>query len=366
MTKTLTKPFLLILVALVLLSCYLIFKPFLTEILVAAIMASIFYVPFERFSGFLGGRRNIAAILMCLLLLIIIILPSIKLVVYAGDKSISAYNATVAFFDDHSLNDFFKMDIFQQGALRFLHLENLDFNNSAVKNAVLSIFQQSSDWLLSGASMLIKGTTGFIVSLFLIIITMFFFFVDGKKMLQRLMYLSPLPNKYDHEIFDKFRGVSFSIFISTFVAAAAQGLVGAIGFAIVGFPAFLAGVLVALLSLLPYVGSMIFYIPVGIYYLLIGSIWQGIFVLLWGAVVIGSTDNIIRTYMIKDKAEVNPIFVLFSIIGGIVLFGFWGVVLGPLIIALAVTVFHIYEIEFCADLDGGDCSERKAINKKSS
>jgi predicted PurR-regulated permease PerM len=94
---------------------------------------------------------------------------------------------------------------------------------------------------------------------------MFFFFVDGKKMLTRLMYLSPLPNKYDQEIFKKFRSVSFTIFISTFVAAIAQGVVGAIGFAIVGFPAFLAGVLVALLSLLPYIGSMVFYIPVGIY-----------------------------------------------------------------------------------------------------
>jgi predicted PurR-regulated permease PerM len=296
---------------------------------------------------------------MCLLLLIIIILPSIKLVIYAGGKSVTAYNSTVEFFDKHSLNDFFQTEVFQRGALRYFHFERLDFNNSAVKDAILNTFKESSDWLLSGASLIIKETAGFVISLFLIIITMFFFFVDGKKMLTRLMYLSPLPNKYDQEIFKKFRSVSFTIFISTFVAAIAQGVVGAIGFAIVGFPAFLAGVLVALLSLLPYIGSMVFYIPVGIYYLLVGDIWQGIFILLWGALVIGSTDNIIRTYMIKDKAEVNPIFVLFSIIGGIALFGFWGVILGPLIIALAVTVFHIYELEFCSQLESVGCESVK-------
>lgn len=169
------------------------------------------------------------------------------------------------------------------------------------------------------------------------------------------MVLSPLSNKHDKIIFKKFRKVSYAIFVSTFVASIAQGVVGAIGFAIVGFPAFLAGVMIALLSLLPYVGSMIFYVPIGLFYLLSGDIWQGIFVLSWGFFIIGTIDNIIRAYMIKDDAEVNPIFVLFSILGGISLFGFWGVILGPLIIALMVTIFHIYELEFCDALEGENC-----------
>jgi len=359
MPKNLTKPFLLILVLLVIVGCYLVFRPFLTEILVAAILASIFYVPFSRFAKFLKGRRNLAALLMCLLLLVIIILPSVKLAVYAGEKSVIAYNATVEFFNTHSFNEVSQSDLFQRGPLRFLNLDRIDLTNSAVKETVLNVLEKSSNWLISGASLAIKQTTTFLVSLVLIIITMFFFFVDGRRMLTRLMYLSPLPNKYDEEIFHKFRSVSYTIFVSTFVAALAQGVVAAIGFAIVGFPAFLAGVVVALLSLLPYVGSMIFYVPVGIYYFLVGDIWQGIFILLWGFLVIGTVDNIIRAYMIKDRAEVNPIFVLLSILGGIVLFGFWGVVLGPLIVALAVTIFHIYELEFCGSLEGKGCEEVK-------
>ncbi|MHB8904399.1 MAG: AI-2E family transporter, partial [Patescibacteria group bacterium] len=132
---------------------------------------------------------------------------------------------------------------------------------------------------------------------------------------------------------------------------------------IVGFPPFLAGVLVALLSLLPYLGSMIFYVPVGLYYLAVGKIWQGIFVLLWGMLIIGTIDNVIRTYMIKGKVAVNPIFAFFSILGGIALFGFWGMILGPLIIALAVTVFHIYEIEFADSLERRPEEEAPAIKK---
>lgn len=357
MPQKLTKPFILILVVLVLAGCYLVFRPFLTEIIVAAVMASVFYTPFLRFSKFLKGRRNLAAILMCLLLLVIVILPAVKLMIYAGEKSVVAYSATVEFFNDHSMNDIFKTEIFQRGALRYLNFDSI-VHNESLKNAFLNTLKASSNWLLSGATFALKETTNFVISLVLIIIAMFFFFIDGKKMMIKLMYLSPLQNKYDRELFRKFRTISRTTFISTFVVAIAQGIVGAIGFAIVGFPVFLAGVLVTLLSLIPYVGSMIFYVPVGLFYLLTGQIWEGIFILLWGFLVIGTIDNIIRTYMIsKEEAEINPIFVFFSILGGIVLFGFWGVIIGPLLVALAVTVLHIYELEFCESLEGENCRE---------
>lgn len=360
MTKSLTKPFLLILLGLVLVGCYFIFKPFLTEILVAAILVSIFYTPYLKLIKFLKGRQNLAALLMCFFLVILIIIPTVRLVIYAGQQLATAYAQAINFFNSHSVNG-----VIQTSALPDKLLGTINFsqyyNNDTFKNFFLDVFKQLSNWLLSGATMLVKGTTNFIISLFIIIITMFFFFVDGKKMLERFMYLSPLPNVYDREIFQKFRAVSYTTILSTFVTAAAQGLVGAIGFAIVGFPAFLAGMLVALLSLLPYIGSMIFYVPMGVYYLLVGKIWQGIFILLWGMIVISNIDNIIRAYMIKGKAQVNPIFVVFSILGGIALFGFWGVVIGPLIISIAVTIFHIYELEFCNSLDDGCNAENKEI-----
>lgn len=367
MNKSLTKPFLLILVFLVLVGTYFIFRPFLTEIFVAAILATVFYTPFSRLTVFLKGRNNLAALIMCLLLLVVIILPALKLLVYAGEKSVAAYNSSVEFFSENTVNDFFQVDFFQQGALSYLNFGAMDFDSQAFQDTMLEALKQSSNWLISGATFALRETTSFIISLLMIILAMFFFFVDGKKMLDRLMYLSPLPNKYDQEIFRKFRAVSYSTFSSTFVAAGAQGVLGAIGFAIVGFPAFLAGVLVALLSMLPYLGAAIFYVPVAAYYLLIGQIWQGVFILLWGMLIISTIDNVIRTYMIKGDTEINPIFVLFSILGGIMLFGFWGVILGPLILALTVTIFHIYELEFCESLEGENCdAERKALGSESS
>jgi len=362
MTQNFTKSFLIILVAAVLFIAYLIFRPFLTEIFVAAVLVSVFYTPFEYLTKALRGSRNLAALLMCLILVLVIIVPVAKMISYGGQKSVGLYSSTAYFFENNTFGDVFKSDFFQSSPLRYLNLDQINVGSEAFQSTILEVSKKVSNVFISGATVVFKETTKFVVSLALIIMTMFFFFVDGPKMLRRIMYLSPLPNNHDQIIFNKFRKVSYTIFISTFVAAAAQGVVGAIGFGFVGFPPLLAGVLVALLSLLPYVGSMIFYVPVGIFYLLSGDIWQGIFILAWGAIVIGTIDNIIRAYMIKGDAEVNPIFVLFSILGGLSLFGFWGIILGPLIIALMVTVFHIYELEFCASLDGGDC---QAIKEKS-
>jgi predicted PurR-regulated permease PerM len=344
MPKKLSKPFLIILVVASLIACYFVFQSFLTELVIAAVLATIFYKPFEQLAAFLGNRRNLAALMMCLFLLAILIIPSIQLIGYTSEKSIQAYSETTAYFSNHNLSDVFKSSLFQR--LNFL---NVNFDNDLVKNSLLDFLKKSSDWMISGATSVIVNTTGFLASLVMIILTMFFFFVDGKNMLEKLMHLSPLEDKYDREIFNKFKEISYTTMVSTFVVAIAQGLVGALGFAVVGFPAFLAGVLVALLSLLPYLGSMIFYIPVGLYYLIVGDTWQGVFVLAWGFFIIGTIDNIIRAWMLKGKAMINPIFILFSILGGIILFGFWGVVLGPLIVSIAATILHIYSLEFCSD-----------------
>lgn len=363
MPKNLTKPFLLILVFLVIVGCYLVFRPFLTEILMAAILATIFYKPYIALTKAMKGRQNLAALLMCLLLVSLVILPSVKLIIYGAEKSVVAYEETISFFSSHNIGDVLNSDTFKKTPLHYLNLNSYDFQNKAFQDTMIAAAKESSSWLISGATNVVKETTSFVFSLLLIILTMFFFFVDGKKMLNRLMYLSPLPNKYDQEIFLKFRDVSYTTLVSTFVAAFAQGITGAIGFAIVGFPVFLAFIFVTLLSLLPYLGSIIFYVPVAIYYLLVGEIWQGIFVLAWGMFIIGSIDNVVRAYMIKDKAQINPIFVFFSILGGLSLFGFWGVIIGPLIVALAVTIFHIYELEFCRQLDGDGCEEIKEEEK---
>ena len=341
MKKLIYRPFLICLVLICLVVLFLLFKPFIIEIIIATAIVSIFYSFYEKLAKILWNKKYLASFIMCLLLLLIVIIPVTKIIIYASQKASIAYNSV-----NEVLN---KADFIKSGILDKLNIN--DSSEEIVKNFVVDITSNIRDWLLSGTTAIVKGTTSFIISLAIIILTMFFFFVEGKSLAKKIIVLSPLPNKYDLEIIRKFRVVSRTTFISVFVTAFVQGLLGSLGFLVISWPFIFVFVIMAFLSLIPYIGSSIFYIPAGIYLILSGQVWQGIFILAWCFIVVSNIDELIRAYIIKGKAEVNPIFIVFSIIGGIALFGFWGVIIGPLIISLAVTIFYLYELEYDGSLE---------------
>jgi predicted PurR-regulated permease PerM len=336
-----TRIFLLAILFAVLGACFFLFRPFLIIILVAAILASIFYKPYEWLAKKIGGRKKIAAAIMCILIILVIVIPLTNLIIFGAQKSVAAYSETMNFLNTGGFENTIKKDPFKSAE------KLLNIDSEGLKAIILDVAQKSSNFLVSGATGFLKGTTTFIVSLILIVFTLFFFFVDGQKMLERLMYWTPLPDKYDYLIFKKFRDVSYTVFLSTFLVALAQSILVAIAFFIVGLPAFFPAIATALLSMIPFFGAWLIWVPASIYLLVTGHIWQGIFMIIFGATIISTVDNVIRMYMINGKAEVHPIFVLFSVLGGISLFGFWGIIIGPLLISLAVTILNIYdEIEY--------------------
>lgn len=335
----LSKSFLMFCIVAILYICYNIFKPFLVIIVVATILVTIFYGPYEQLVITLRGRKNLASLIMCLLVAVLVIVPIANFMVYSAQRSLETYDLTRDFFGRHDVSTTIKNEFWDK-------YNYLGLGGDTFKSALIEVAKKVNDWIVNGTGSIIKGTTNFFFSLIMIIFTMFFFFIDGSRMLEKLMYWTPLPNKYDKEIFKKFKDVSYSTIISTFVTAIAQGLIGAIGFMIVGVPAFFAGIAMAFLSLLPYIGAAFIWFPVGVYLLVMGEIWQGVFLFIWGIGVVATVDNLIKAYIIKGKAQVHPIFIIFSILGGITFFGFWGVVFGPLVISLAVTILHIYELEY--------------------
>jgi len=339
--NNIARVFLLTLLVGVLFFCFLVFKPFLIEIIAAAILVSIFYTPYEWLVKKLKGRKKTSALLMCILVALLVIIPMTNFLVYTAQRSVVAYDNLQVYIADIGSGK-------SSQQINTIYLKVYDYivNNTWLKNAILQSADIAKDWLATGAANIIAGTAGFIFSLVLIIFTMFFFFIDGERMVKNLMYWTPLPNQYDKEIFKKFRDVSYSTVMSTFVTAIAQGMIGGVGLMIVGVPAFFASIAMAFLSLLPYFGAALVWFPIAIYLLVTTSIWKGLVLLAWGSLIVSWTDNLLRAYLIKTKAQVHPIFVIFSILGGITLFGFWGVIFGPLIISLAVTVLHIFEMEY--------------------
>lgn len=336
--------FLIIILAGILFLCYLLLRPFLIEIVLSAVLVTIFYPLYLKLVYWTRGRISLSATIICVGILLVVLVPFSYFILYLAQKLLAAYAGLSAIPSSEVVRF---IDTYITQNLRFINQNVFD-----VRQFITSALSTIQSVLLPAASSVIKGTTGFVISLVLILITMFFMFRDGRSALVRLMRLTPLSNKYDKLIWMKFRDVSYSAIVSTFVIAIIQGLTGGLAFFIVGIPPFIPIVLMIIASILPYIGASLIWGPVGIYLILTGSLWQGIFLLVWGLLVVSMADNILRPIMIKGKAKVHPMIVFFSIIGGIPLFGFWGIVFGPLIVALTVTILHIYELEYANLLDG--------------
>ena len=335
--------FILVILIGILYFCYLLFKPFITEIIIAGVLVAIFYPAFLKIVYWTRGRLYLSSFIICFLILLVIIVPFTYFIFYLAQQVLNLYGNYSSGLIQAILN-FSDAQIWN----------NLNLFNKEVFNFqefIIDSISQSQRYIIPGASSILRSASEFFVSLVIVFITMFFLFLDGRALLKRVMQLTPLSNKYDKLIWMKFRDVSYSSIVATFITSFVQAVTAMIAFFIVGIPVFIAGVLIFLFSFVPYIGTAFVWLPIGLYLLIVGEVWQGIFILLWGGIIISLVDNFLRPYLIKNKAKVHPMIIFFSIFGGLVLFGIWGVVFGPLIVSLALTLLHIYELEYSRVLE---------------
>lgn len=319
--------------------CYLLIKPFLYQIIIAGILVSIFYPVYLKVLFWTRGRLALSSLIVCLLIFLLLIIPFSLFLYYLANEAIALYASLASYGAGNAIYQFFNSNFWQNVNVKAKDLID-------VQKFLMDSVTFARGYIISGATSLITGVTNFVISLVIVFFTMFFMFIEGRTLLRRLMQLTPLSNRYDKLIWMKFRDVSYTTIVASFITAFAQAFVGAVGFLIVGLSPLLAGVLIFIFSFLPYVGTVIVWLPAAIYLFVIGKIWQGIFMVIWGVLVISLIDNFIRPILIKGKAQVHPMIIFFSIFGGISLLGIWGVIFGPLVIALASTVLHIYELQY--------------------
>ncbi len=318
------------------------FRPFLINIVLAGVLASFFYPLYERLAVKVHSDA-FAAFLTTLLIALLVFIPFVNFSIYVVNRSIDAYAQVKPYIQD----EMFLGDI----TARFIEaLTIIKVDPEQLYQTIATFGERFNGFLLSASSAIVKGTTGFLFNALVIFLSIYYLLLDGKKLMIRLMNLTPLPNKYDVELFSTFREVSYSTIVSTFSVAVFQGLLGGIGFMIVGLPGFFAGVVMGFLSVIPYVGAFIIWAPTAVYLFATGSLWQGI-VLASIGVIVSSGDNVLRAYLIKGRVQIHELLVFFSLIGGIIVFGFWGVVIGPLILSLLFTIINIYEKEFAQQLE---------------
>jgi predicted PurR-regulated permease PerM len=158
------------------------------------------------------------------------------------------------------------------------------------------------------------------------------------------MQVSPIGSKYEIMLYKKFTETASATIKGTILVGGIQGAIGGIMFAIAGIDsALIWGIFMVFFSIIPGVGPLIIWFPAAIFLILTGSIWQGIFIILVGTFVIGTIDNLLRPLFVGKDSEMHPLLILLSTLGGIALFGLSGFLMGPIIAALFVSFWEIYE-----------------------
>lgn len=188
---------------------------------------------------------------------------------------------------------------------------------------------------------LVGGAVGIAVQIALIVFAMFYLFKDARLVRTRLYELVPVENRRIRDFFVRTRDVIIACAYGTLLVSVVQGSLGGIAFWVLGLPSpILWGVVMMLASIIPTLGAFIVWIPAAVYLAATGHAWQAVALTVWGTVVVGLTDNLLRPILIGNRARMHELLVFFGVLGGLELFGVLGLFIGPVIFAITVSLME--------------------------
>ena len=324
---------------------FMLFKPFLSAILTAAVLAATFHSTYYYLLK-KTNKKAISSLATCFLVLMIIVLPTLTLFGLVANEANGFYQkiSTDSSYQNHVvevLNNFKKSSVLQTFNLeQFFQQNQIDKTVQKIGSGVLTVIQKTY-----------QNVVASILWIFVMFFSLYYFLIDGHRIIEKAMYLSPLKDKYEKELSQKFSSMVRATLKGTIIVGTIQGLLGGLMFAIVGVQSFVIwGVAMIILSIIPAIGSGLIWAPVGIGMLFMGNTWQGVVILVFGSVVISFIDNILRPKLVGNDTEMHPLLVFFATLGGLISFGIIGFIIGPVIMALFLALWEIYGKEFKGQL----------------
>jgi predicted PurR-regulated permease PerM len=193
----------------------------------------------------------------------------------------------------------------------------------------------------------LAATGGMLLQTVMMLIALFFLLVDGPDLVDWMEQVSPLRPGQTKEILLEFKKVSASVLVSTIATAGVQALAALIGYLIAGVPhAFFFTTMTFFLAFIPAIGAGGVCLIAALLIFVQGHPGMAIFLVLWGIVVVGLVDNLIKPLLVKRGMHMHGAIVFFALLGGLAAFGTVGLVLGPLIIAAFLALVRIYQRDF--------------------
>ncbi len=321
-------------------------RPFAYPILWAAITAGVIYPLFKWLNKKIR-RPNLSAVLTATAALVLIVLPLFLISTMIISESIDLYNAID--------NNRSQINSTVQDAMAWVRhnpfTAQFNIDDRFWMEKFSEITKTVTNFIFTSVKDLTQNSLAFIAMLVIMFYTLFFFLRDGEKMLNYLMHLCPLGDKYEKMLYKKFASTARATLKGTVIVGCIQGALGGLLFGLVGIQgAVIWGLFMAALSVIPPLSSSVIWLPAGIIMLLSGQIWQGVVILAFGTLVISTIDNFLKPVLIGKDTQMHPVLVLFSTLGGILLFGISGFVIGPILTSLLLAFWEMYEHYYSKEL----------------
>jgi predicted PurR-regulated permease PerM len=333
----------LIILAVVSLLMAVIIWPFAQPLLWAALAAIMFQPLYRWMLRKLRGRRNPAAIASLLVIFFAVLVPALWLGAMVVQEALALISRLqsqpidlAATFDSvYSMLPAPAQDAVNRSGFA-------DMASAQVK--LQEMLAESSGWLAGQAVSIGSGALSFVLAFSVGLYVMFFLLRDGERIGRTVLRTIPVERSITERLAERFLGIVRATIKGSGVVGLVQGVLGGISFLIVGLEsALLFGVLMTIFALVPVIGAGAVYVPIGLWLLIVGSTWQGIFVLVVGFVVISSADNVLRPILVGRDTGIPDWIILITTLGGISFLGFSGIVLGPLVAGLFLASWSILQ-----------------------
>ncbi len=341
--KRVTIIFLLTVTAVALYFCYLLFRPFLNPLLAAVVIAVVFFPVHVNIQRLLRSQ-SLAALASTVIVVLLIIVPAVAIVLAIKGEVADLY----ALIDQKSsesggLSPYLSqlLERPMQWIGRYVDLSQFDLRAS-----LLGRLRELSSFLVTEGWMIVGGLTTFLVNAAITLFTLFFLFREGRSMRRRAAAVLPLSSGQVEKLFNGIENTIIGTVYGGLVVAAVQGTLLGLALWACGIPSpVLWGVIASFFALLPVVGTAAVWVPASLYLLAIGRWPWALGLAAWGAFVVGTIDNVLRPYLISGRVQMHTLLIFLAVFGGVNAFGFLGLFMGPVILAVTITLLGLLRDE---------------------
>ena len=308
---------------------------FAAPILWSIVVSIIFYPLYEKLL-LMTNKKSLSSMLSLILILLLVIMPSIAVLGLIGNELINFINSS----ENYSFEQYFQMIPNESAINQLIAWSGLSIND---------LIEKADDFLISASKMLYQSVStisanviNFFVSLFIFVYLTFFFLRDGEKILQHCMDAFPMKNEDESYLLDQFQKTTRATIKGTVMVALAQGFLGYLTLLLIGINgALIWGAVMALLSIVPAIGTVLVWLPIALVLFLNGEIMDASLLIFSGVFIIGMIDNLLRPILIGKETKMPDYLILLTTIGGISIFGITGFIVGPIIASLFISIWSL-------------------------